>query len=285
MPDLSFPSGSSIEQLPISWWGALCYRLFPYRYRIVRANVQQVFSDRISDGQKKHLIKAFYSHMLTSIREMIQVRFMREEQLSQLVDVLGHQHVLDVAAQGRGVLILTGHFGSWEVAPMAGILNFKQFQGRFHCIRRTLVNKTIETILFRRYARVGLRVIPNKNALNQVIEALSHNDAVIFVMDQHASLVNRDGIAAEFFGKKAGTYRSLATCSRYTGVPVIPASTHRLPDGRHVLEFHAPIAWKEQENSQASLYYNTCAYNRALEKMVLAHPAQWLWLHRRWKLK
>ena len=116
-------------------------------------------------------------------------------------------------------------------------------------------------------------------------DVLEKNHAVVFVLDQHASLANRDGVAAEFFGKKAGTYRSLASISRHTGVPVVPAAGYRLPNGQHVLEFFEPIVWKDYPTTQESIYRNTLAYNQALEKIILAHPEQWLWLHKRWKLK
>ncbi|KTC66865.1 lipid A biosynthesis acyltransferase [Legionella birminghamensis] len=249
------------------------------------ANIDQVYGEQLNKHQKQHLAKAFYSHLLVSIKEGLALRFMSEKTLKERVEVKGHEQMLSVVAQGKGVLVLTGHFGNWEFAPLGGILNFKQFQGQFHFIRRTLGNKTIERILFGRYYRAGLNVIPKKNSLQQVCDALDNNHAVIFVLDQHASLVNRDGIAAEFFGKKAGTYRSLASFSRHTGVPVVPAAGYRLPNGKHVLEFFEPIVWQDYENTQEALYRNTLAYNKALEKIILANPAQWMWLHKRWKLK
>lgn len=275
----------AIESLPLSWAGRLMFKCFPYRKSVIFKNIEQVYGHALTFYQKKHLTMAFYGHLLRSIKETLLLRLMSESQLKASVEVKGHQHLLDVAAQGKGVLILTGHFGSWEVAPIGGMLNFAQFKGRFHFIRRTLGSKRIEQFLFRRYYQAGLNVIQKQNALQHVTDALANNDAVVFVLDQHASVVNRDGIAAEFFGKKAGTYRSLATCARYTGVPVVPAAAYRLPSGKHVLEFKAPIVWQEHETTQASLYHNTCAYNRALEEIILEHPEQWMWLHRRWKLK
>nr|WP_058525147.1 lysophospholipid acyltransferase family protein [Legionella birminghamensis] len=274
-----------INSLPTSWAGRLMYRCFPYRKKVVMANIDQVYGEQLNKHQKQHLAKAFYSHLLVSIKEGLALRFMSEKTLKERVEVKGHEQMLSVVAQGKGVLVLTGHFGNWEFAPLGGILNFKQFQGQFHFIRRTLGNKTIERILFGRYYRAGLNVIPKKNSLQQVCDALDNNHAVIFVLDQHASLVNRDGIAAEFFGKKAGTYRSLASFSRHTGVPVVPAAGYRLPNGKHVLEFFEPIVWQDYENTQEALYRNTLAYNKALEKIILANPAQWMWLHKRWKLK
>ncbi len=275
---------SRVNQLKVSPAGRLLYALIPYRRKVVKDNIEHVFGASLSAAQKTHLAKAFYSHLATCLKEMIQLRFMSDRKLRERVEVKGHERLLNIVAEGRGVLILTGHFGSWEFAPIGGVANFKEFKGQFHFIRRTLNNKLIERILFSRYYRAGLNVIPKKNSLQQVCDALEKNHAVIFVLDQHASLVNRDGVAVEFFGKKAGTYRSLASFARHTGVPVVPAAGYRLPNGQHVLEFHEPIPWQDHGSTQESIYQNTLAYNQALERIILAHPEQWLWLHKRWKL-
>ena len=275
----------TIDTLKTTLAGRLIYHCLPYRRRVVMSNIEQVFGQTLTAVQKKHLAKSFYSHLATSIKEMVQLRFMSDKKLRASVDVRGYEQLLKVAEGNQGVLVLTGHFGSWEFAPIGGMANFKQFKGHFHFIRRTLGNKFIERILFRRYYRAGLKVIPKKNSLQQVCEAMEQNHAIVFVLDQHASLVNRDGVPVEFFGKKAGTYRSLASFSRHTGVPVIPAAGYRLENGRHVLEFFDPIPWKDYGTTQESIYQNTLAYNQALERIILAHPEQWLWLHKRWKLK
>jgi KDO2-lipid IV(A) lauroyltransferase len=274
-----------MEALSVTWVGRFIYRYLPYRRRVILANIDNVFGNKLLKSHKIRLAQAFYSHLATSFKEMISLRFLSEKQLCARVDVKGHERLLEIAAEGRGVLVLTGHFGNWEFAPLGGILNFKQFKGQFHFIRRMLGNKRIERILFRRYYRSGLNVIPNKNSLQHVCDALDKNHAVVFVLDQHASIVNRDGIAAEFFGKKAGTYRSLASFARHTGVPVVPAAGYRLKNGKHVLEFFEPIKWRDYDTTTESIYRNTLAYNQALERIILANPEQWLWLHKRWKLK
>lgn len=285
MPVMPNNLTQQIAALSPTFWGRVLYFLFPYRRKIIRANIQQVFGDQLSPSEKNQLIKAFYSHLATSIRENIHLRFMSEDTLKQKVKVRGEEYPLAVANEGRGVLILTGHLGNWEFAPIGGILNFKAFQGQMHFIRRTLGNKFLERTLFKRYYAAGLNVIPKKNALQNVCDLLEKNHAIVFVLDQHASIVNRDGIAAEFFGKKAGTYRSLASIARNTELPVIPATAYRLPNGQHVLEFKPPLYWQESGSLQESLYHNTVAYNKALEALILQHPEQWMWLHKRWKLK
>ena len=260
-----------INKLKVSLAGRVIHSCLPYRRNVVMANIEQVYGKTLTSVEKTHLAKAFYSHLATSIKEMVLLRFMSEKKLRESVEVRGSEHMLKVVAEKRGVLVVTGHVGSWEFAPIGGIANFQQFEGQFHFIRRTLTNKVIERVLFRRYY--------------QVCDVLDQNHAVIFVLDQHAAVENRDGIAAEFFGKKAGTYRSLATFARHTGSPVVPAASYRLPNGRHILEFYDPIPWQDYASTQESIYRNTLAYNQALERIILAHPEQWMWLHKRWKLK
>jgi Kdo2-lipid IVA lauroyltransferase/acyltransferase len=273
-----------IQALPVTWAGRFLYHVISYRRKLVLSNIDQVFGDKLLNVEKIHLAKSYYSHLATSLKEACQLRFIKEQTLKEKVQVLGHENMLAVVAQQKGVLVVTGHFGNWEFAPLGGVLNFKEFKGQFHFIRRTLRFKALERMMFKNYYNAGLNVIPKKNSLDKVCLALEKNHAVIFVLDQHASLANRDGIAVEFFGKKAGTYRSLATLARHTGVPVIPAAGYRLANGKHVLEFHKPILWQDYGSTQESLYHNTLAYNQALERIILANPAQWNWMHKRWKL-
>jgi len=70
-----------------------------------------------------------------------------------------------------------------------------------------------------------------------------------------------------------------------TGAPVIPACSWREPDGTHVLHFEEPLPLMECEDTSEAIRRNTRAYNAALERMLLAHPEQWIWMHRRWKIK
>ncbi|NKB46666.1 MAG: lipid A biosynthesis acyltransferase, partial [Legionellales bacterium] len=235
--------------------------------------------------QLKKLGQSFYTHLLQSIVENIKLRFMSLRQVKQAAEIKGHEQAIQLyESQKSGLLILTGHFGNWEFAPLAGILNFDQYQGKFFFIRRLLKIKWLEKLLFRRYYKFGLGVIPSRGSMNQVCDELDAGNSIIFVMDQHAVVENKDGIRVDFFGKPAGTYRSLATIARYTGAPVVPAACYRKADGKHVLHFLDPIPWQEAQTAQAEIYQNTLAYNQALENIILAHPEQWMWLHNRWKL-
>ncbi|WP_232220300.1 lysophospholipid acyltransferase family protein [Legionella tunisiensis] len=138
--------------------------------------------------------------------------------------------------------------------------------------------------MFQRYRSAGLHVIDKKGALRRARGALAANDAVLFAMDQHAATHNKQGIAVEFFGRKAGTYRSLAALAQRTGAPVVPLVCYRLASGQHVIAFYPQVEWTQSATKEEAIYHNTRNYNQVLEKLILTHPEQWLWSHRRWKL-
>ena len=147
-----------INELPISMFGRFVHKFLPYKRQVVMANIDRVFGEQLNGAQKKRLAISYYSHLLKSFKEAMQLRFMSEENLRNMVEVRGHENMLSVVAQQKGVLVLTGHFGNWEVAPIGGVLNFQEFQGQFHFIRRTLSIKFIERSLFKQYYQVGLNV-------------------------------------------------------------------------------------------------------------------------------
>ena len=102
-----------------------------------------------------------------------------------------------------------------------------------------------------------------------------------FPFDQHAS--PPDGIDVDFFGTPAWTFKSLAIIALATGAPVVPATSWREPDGRHVLRFEEPLPAVETPRRTKPSARTTRAYNAALERLVLRRPEQWYWVHRRWK--
>ena len=237
---------SGISTLSPSLVGSAMYYLLPVRRRIVMENLRQVFGDRLGEPELRRLARCFYSHFAKTIAENLAVMLSSERRIAGQVDVIGVEHVLGAAEQGKGILILTGHFGNWELSAVAAMLQFKQYQNRFHVIRKSL-SPGLESIIFGRFRKAGLKIISAVNALSHVVDALEKNDVIIFIMDQHA-VVGSKAVAVEFLGKEAGTNRSLALVAAKSGAPVIPASSYRKPDGRHVMQFHQPLEWISAES-------------------------------------
>jgi KDO2-lipid IV(A) lauroyltransferase len=184
-------------------------------------------------------------------------------------------------ARGKGVLVLTGHFGNFEVATIAGLANFPEMHGRIHFVRRAIKPRWLDAMVNRRFRRAGFGVMSKRGSLDAILDRLAAGDIVVFPFDQHAS--PPDGIAVDFFGHPAWTFKSLAIIALATGAPVLPAAGWRESDGRHVLRFEVPLATIGSDKVGEEIRRNTRAYNAALEALVLRHPEQWFWVHRRWK--
>jgi len=256
--------------------GKLIYHLLPIRRRVVLANLRRVFGGTVPDAEIHRLAQAQYAHLARLL-----VEFASHAWHAPAVRVDNIEAILRAHAQGKGVLVLTGHFGNWEVATVGGLANFPQYRGQFHFVRRPLHPRWLDRVVTRRFRRGGFGVLPKRGALDAILDRLAAGDAVVFVLDQHAG--GRDGVEVDFFGHPAGTFRSLAILALATGAPVVPTATWREPDGNHVLRFEEALPVIEHDGTNEAIRANTRAYNAALERLVLRHPEQWFWVHRRWK--
>lgn len=261
--------------------GKLIYYLLPIRRRVVLSNLHLVFGGKISDSEIVRLAQAFYAHVARSLVEFLRFPLLSGGRRTALVRVENIDAMLRARDQGKGILVLTGHLGNWELATVAGMASFPQYRGIFHIPRKPLRPRWLDTLVTDRFRRVGLNVLPKKNVLEDILDRLTAHEVVVFIFDQHAS--GRDGVEVEFFGHPARTFRSLATIAIATGVPVVPAASWREPDGSHVIRFEEALPVVECETPEKAIRANTRMYNAALERLILRHPEQWFWMHRRWK--
>ncbi|MCH7895652.1 MAG: 4'-phosphopantetheinyl transferase superfamily protein [candidate division NC10 bacterium] len=261
--------------------GKFIYYLLPIRRRVVLSNLRLVLGGKVSENEIMRLAQAFYAHMARFLVEFLRFSWLSRGRRAALVRVENVDAILRAHAQGKGVLLLTGHLGNWELATVAGLANFPQHRGRFHIPRKPLHPRWLDALVTGRFRRGGLGVLPKKGALEAILDRLAVQDVVVFILDQHAG--GRDGVEVEFFGHKAKTFRSLATIALATGAPVVPAASWREPDGHHVLRFEEALPVVECDDPGEAIRANTRAYNAALERLILRHPEQWFWMHRRWK--
>lgn len=261
--------------------GRMLYHLFPFRRRVILDNMRRVFGATLDEDSIVDLAQAHYGHLWRLAGEFLRFRWLSRESKLALVRIENLDAFVDAYHHGKGVLLLTGHFGNWEVATVAGIGSFPQMRGRFHFVRRALKPDWFDRLIVRRFQAAGFGVMAKRGSLDAMLERLARGDAIVFPFDQHAQ--PPDGIAVDFFGTPAWTFKSLAIIALATGAPVVPATSWREPDGRHVLRFEAPIPAIEHTSTNEAIRLTTGAYNAELERLVLRRPEQWYWVHRRWK--
>jgi KDO2-lipid IV(A) lauroyltransferase len=271
------------RQTEVPWFGRLFYHLLPFRRRLVLENLRRVFGETLPETEIRRLAQAFYAHFVRFIIEFLRLPWMSDARRKAWIRVENMESPIRAHDQGKGLLLLTGHFGNWEVATVAGIGQFSQYKGLFHFVRRPLKPWLLNELVTRRFKRAGFGTLAKRGSLDAILDLLAAGAIIVYVFDQHAG--GREGVVVDFLGHPAGTFKSMAILAMSTGAAVVPASSWREPDGTHVLRFEEALPLIECEDASEAIRLNTRAYNAALERMMLRHPEQWIWMHRRWKIR
>ena len=270
------------KQIEAPWYGKMLYQFLPWRRRVTLDNLRRAFGNALSEPEIRRLAQAYYGHLALSLVELLPRPFMSAEKRKKRVKVENIESPIRAHSQGKGILLLTGHFGNWEVATVEGIGQYPKYRDLLHFVRRPIKPQWLNDFVTQRSRRSGFGTLNKRGSLDSILTLLSGGAIIVYVFDQHAG--PRDGIPVEFLGHPASTFKSVAILALNTGAPVIPASCWREPDGAHVLRFEDPLPLIECEDTTEAIRLNTRSYNAALERMLLRHPEQWIWMHRRWKL-
>jgi len=267
--------------LSMSVVGRFIYRFLPYRRGVILENIKRAYGARVSALRVEQLAQAHYTHLAKLLAELISFRFISLTARAQRVRVDGVPKLTQAFLAEKGIIVLTGHFGNFEVSTVSGIEHFPQVKGRIHFLRRPIKPKWLSDFLTKRFNQAGFGVIGRRGSLDEIVTILEKGDAIVFPFDQYAR--RPEGIDIPFFDVPAGTHKSMAVIAMATGSPVMPAASWREPDGTHILKFWPPLTPIEHDDVGQEIRLNTAQYNEALEQLVLAHPEQWWWVHRRWK--
>jgi Kdo2-lipid IVA lauroyltransferase/acyltransferase len=271
------------KSLRINLAGLLVYYVFPFRKKVLKDNLDRVFKTA-SSSEKTRLMKSFYTHIMLTIKEFLFYKIQDKTKLLTNSEVIGLEHLYAAKQEQKGIILLTGHFGNWEFGPIILSNHAKELQGKINIVRKKLRTKMMENLLFNRHRKKGINIITSQGALSKLVRSLKKNEVVIFPMDQYANTNRRHGIFANFMGHSAGTHSSVAFLAYHTGAAVVPVKTYR-EKNKHVVKLYPSLEWQEAPTKEQAIAKNTNSYNKVLEQFVLSQPEQWLWTHRRWKVK
>jgi Kdo2-lipid IVA lauroyltransferase/acyltransferase len=180
----------------------------------------------------------------------------------------------------QGILILTGHFGNWEMFAYA----YGLFGHPVSLVHQTIKNPLVDDYVEHMRSGGGTRLFRKQEAARAVLRALAERALVVLPLDQNQS--RRAGIFVDFFGLAANTSAGLARIALRTGAPIYPAFLLR--DGesaRHRIVFlpRVEIASMADRDSAARELTQRCT--AVLESMIRRHPDHWLWTHKRWRTR
>ncbi|WP_373033509.1 lysophospholipid acyltransferase family protein [Sulfurovum sp.] len=260
----------------------LVYHLDKKRRNLTIANLTMAFPEKTSE-EIVMLSKQVYMELSITITEILLMftgQFNIDEAIKNHDQAQKKLH--DIAQNSpNGVIVITAHFSNWELAA-----HFLAKHGLpMLAIGREGNNKLIDqkiTIPFRN--KYGNRATSKDNAMLAMAKTLKKGDAVGLLIDQKSGHLN--SVKVNFFGMPAETTISVAMLKLKFNPIVVPIFVTRQSDGMYEMIINEPIDYvaDEIEDKEKKLEAMTLKYNQVIEKTIRQYPAQWFWMHNRWRL-
>ena len=188
-----------------------------------------------------------------------------------------HEALKDTGPGKRGLVMLTAHLGNWEMAPQ--VLR-ERFGLKINIIGRSQGSAALDWLIYKSRTRTGNGFIFKDGSARLMLRILKDGGAIGTLFDQ-AAIVEREGALLNFMGRPARTNLGPVKLAALTGARLLPLFSIR--EGRsHVIEFCSPITPPPRAGSEWILQ-SAQLLNDALGEVILRHPSQWMWGHRRWK--
>lgn len=256
--------------------GRLGHSLLGIRRDVVERQIAAAFPEW-SRSRVQDVARGAYDNLgRTTIETALLPRYGRER-IVQLFDPPADWHVIeDALARGRGVIVVAGHLGNWELG--GAYLAARGLD--FEAVARQMENPLFDAYVTRTRRNAGMKIIYDGDAVRRVPRALRDNAVVAFLIDQGAA-----GLASTwvpFFGRFAKTPRGAAVFALRLHAPIVFVVPIRKPDGRYTLGIEE-VPYRETGNLDADVDRIVADCTATLERWVRRVPEQYFWHHRRWK--
>ena len=259
--------------------GAVARLVLPHLRRHAQANLQLAFP-ALDDHARQQIERGTFRNLGRALGEVTQFPKLKRANIESVVVYEGVENYHNAVAQGRGVILLTGHIGAWELSVFAHSI----YGYPMSFLARRVDNPLVERLAETNRARFGNRSIDKKGGLRDVLKTLKAGGVVGILADLNSA--REEGVFVDFFGLPACTTAGVATLALRTGAVVLPG--YILWDEAkqiHRLCFEPALETIRTGNPKDDIVTNTARYTKVLEAVIRRHPDQWLWIHRRWKTR
>ena len=230
--------------------------------------------------KKAEILRGVYRHLGWQLVEFCRMPRYTARNTEGWIRTEGIEHYLVAQAKGKGVLVLTGHLGAWELSSF-----YHSLMGHpMGLVIRRLDNRTLDEFVNDIRCLHGNRVLHKDDFARGLLTAMRAGDTVGILMD--TNMTPPQGVFVNFFGLAACTASGLARVALKTGAAVLPGFMLWEPaEQKYVLHFGPELVFAETDNNEADILAATQQCNDVLESWIRRYPDQWLWIHRRWKTR
>lgn len=243
-------------------------------------NLRYVFGHTLSEAALIALNGRIISHFTQMLFEAPHILRLKPGNLSRYVVFENEGALSRAIAKGKGVFMLTAHFGNWEFMSAATALGL---HAKNAVIVRPADFAPADRLLTTLRSRFGTDIIPKRRAMKKLLAVNRENKVIGILLDQNVDWY--EGVFVPFFDKPACTNKGLALVALRTGSPVIPIFSVRQPDGRYRIIFEDEVVLKRSGDKIRDTEENTALFMQIIEKYVRSHPDHWFWFHKRWKTR
>lgn len=245
-----------------------------------RVNLRIAFPEW-NEARRRRLLEAAMANLARSAAEFLQLARLEREELVERVAVQDLEHFEAARARSPtgGVIVLTAHFGSWELLQAA--MAARGFP--LAVVHRRRDRAVLDAWVSRLRARAGTQLLGRGMAARAGLRALREGRILAMPYDQNSP--RSQGVFVPFLGRLACTRHGPARMAMRSRVPVVPVFVHRVGEGpRHVARFHPALELApEGEERERAVRENVARMTRAVEAEIREAPDHWVWTHRRWR--
>jgi Kdo2-lipid IVA lauroyltransferase/acyltransferase len=259
--------------------GRMVYHLHPRLRRVGRRNLALAFPQKTL-AERREILRGAYVSLGRLLGEACLFPRYTRANVSEIAVYQGFENFEAAEKRGKGVLLLTGHFGGWEVGSFFHSLCGHPMQ----IVVRPIDNPYIDALVMRYRGLHGNTMIAKNEFARGLIMAMRGNGTVGILMD--TNMTPPQGVFVDFFGIPACTASGLARVALHTNATVVPAFTIWDPMLRkYRVEFAPAVELVRTGDNEADAIANTAKFTKIIEEFVRRYPDQWLWVHRRWKTR
>lgn len=247
-----------------------------FREKITLDNITNAFPEKDMKWHNK-LVKESYRNLGITFLETADMRYFTDEDIEKLIKFENVEVINEAHKKGKGVLLLSGHYGNWELVAYAGAMYSRiPFLIPIHPQK----NRYIDEQLNKTRTRGGNTIIPMGNAAKPIVTTLLKGGIVALLADQ-AATYDKD-VFVDFFGRQAATYVAPASLALRYDVPVLMGFAERQEDGTYLVRM-LEVKKDDLELNDEGIKELTQRHVKVLEEQIHKKPEQWAWQHRRWK--
>lgn len=247
------------------------------RGKLILENLKRVYPES-SEKWRRDIRKNVYKNLSWTLTETLALQ-RDTSKVFEWVNVPNAEILNDLMRQNRGALILSGHFGSWELGASWLAQNAIKNGHKMHVIYQTIHDSDIDKYLIEMREKYGMVMLDKNVSAMKIAHLLKNGEHIILLND-----VSGDGrLHVPFMGVDATNMPGPALMAMLSGCAVVPCCIFRKKPFDLEIEVFKPLEFPDVKDHEERLNLVTLEMNKAVEKFIKDRPEQWFWLHNRWK--